>query len=413
MSAEPPFSGRPTGPPSGPLSGPSQPPSGPPSQPPGGAPGGDTGGTPPHRPWWRSAPRIAVLTAVVVAAVAVALVLGRSGGGSGSAGGEVFLQAAGKTGPDPFTESTAKDNSAPPVSVPPTAATAPTNEVRGVDGGSAGLYGGTRHLSACDVEKQIRSLGADATKNEAFASVAGVTPSGVPGYLRGLTPVQLRMDTRVTNHGYRDGAATSYQAVLQAGTAVLVDARGLPRVRCACGNPLTQPVPQRTTPKPTGDSWPTYSPANVVVVTPAPKAVDVFVLYDPEHRGWIARPRGDTGRHDRPAPPPTHPSPPVTISPSGKSSGPSSSSSSPSDRGSTSPGASSSSPSSKPAEPPSPPKPPPPPDSSSSEPEKPGDSSVSPPPKPPSGGGSAPQSPPEAPVSPAAPGSSAEPPPAS
>ncbi|MFF8929636.1 DUF6777 domain-containing protein [Streptomyces longwoodensis] len=408
MSAEPPFSGRPTGPPSGPLSGPSQPPSGPPSQPPGGAPGGDSGGTPPHRPWWRSAPRVAVLTAVVVAAVAVALVLGRSGGGSGG-GGEVFLQAAGKTGPDPFTESTAEDNSAPPVSVPPTAATAPTNQVRGVDGGSAGLYGGTRHLSSCDVEKQIRSLGADATKNEAFASVAGVTPSGVPAYLRGLTPVQLRMDTRVTNHGYRDGAATSYQAVLQAGTAVLVDARGLPRVRCACGNPLTPPVPQSTTPRPTGDSWPSYSPANVVVVTPAPRVVDVFVLYDPEHHGWIARPRGDTGRHDRPAPPPTHPSPPVSVSPSGESSGPSSSSSSPSTSGSTSPGASSSSPSSKP---PAPPKPPPPPDSSSSEP-KTGDSAVSPPEKPPSQGGSSPQSAPEAPVSPAAPGSSAEPPPAS
>ncbi|MGW3015344.1 DUF6777 domain-containing protein [Streptomyces longwoodensis] len=408
MSAEPPFSGRPTGPPSGPLSGPSQPPSGPPSQPPGGPPGGDSGGTPPHRPWWRSAPRVAVLTAVVVAAVAVALVLGRSGGGSGS-GGEVFLQAAGKTGPDPFTESTAEDNSAPPVSVPPTAATAPTNQVRGVDGGSAGLYGGTRHLSACDVEKQIRSLGADATKNEAFASVAGVTPSGVPAYLRGLTPVQLRMDTRVTNHGYRDGAATGYQAVLQAGTAVLVDARGLPRVRCACGNPLTPPVPQSTTPRPTGDSWPSYSPANVVVVTPAPRAVDVFVLYDPDHHGWIARPRGDTGRHDRPAPPPTHPSPPVSVSPSGESSGPSSSSSSPSTSGSTSPGASSSSPSSKP---PAPPKPPPPPDSSSSEP-KTGDSAVSPPEKPPSQGGSSPQSAPEAPVSPAAPGSSAEPPPAS
>ncbi|MFI1000257.1 DUF6777 domain-containing protein [Streptomyces galbus] len=406
MSAEGPFSGRPTGPPSGPLSGPSQPPPGPPSQPPGGSPGGATGGAPPpRRPWWRSAPRIALLTAVVVAAVAAALVLGRSGGGSGSGGGEVFLQAAGKTGPDPFTESTAEDSSTAPVSVPPTAATAPTNEVRGVDGGSAGLYGGTRHLSSCDVEKQIRSLGADATKNRAFASVAGVTPSGVPAYLRGLTPVQLRMDTRVTNHGYRDGAATSYQAVLQAGTAVLVDARGLPRVRCACGNPLTQPVPQSTTPKPTGDSWPSYSPANVVVVTPAPKTVDVFVLYDPEHHGWIARPRGDTGRHDRPAPPPAHPSPVVSVSPSGKSSGPSSSSSSPPTSGSTSPGSSSSSPNSKPPSPPSPPEPPPP-GSSSSEP-KPGGSSVSPPLEPPSAGGSSPQSAPEAP------GSSALQPPAS
>ncbi|MGH3907098.1 MAG: DUF6777 domain-containing protein, partial [Pseudonocardiaceae bacterium] len=42
-------------------------------------------------------------------------------------------------------------------------------------------------------------------------------------------------DTRVTNHGYRDGKATDRQAVLQAGTAVLVDEKGRPRVKCGCG----------------------------------------------------------------------------------------------------------------------------------------------------------------------------------
>ncbi len=89
------------------------------------------------------------------------------------------------------------------------------------------------------------------------------------------------MDTRVTNHGYRDGAATSYQAVLQAGTAVLVDNHGVPRVRCACGNPLTPPVAQQTTPKRTGDTWSSYRPQNVVVVTPAPRIINIFVIYDP------------------------------------------------------------------------------------------------------------------------------------
>ncbi|MGV9457046.1 DUF6777 domain-containing protein [Streptomyces sp. NPDC003635] len=323
MSVEPPSSGRPTGPPSGPLSGPSQPPSGPPSQPPGSGGGPTPGPEPrPGRPWWRSVPRIAVLTTVVVAAVVLALVFSRGGGGGGGStagGGEVFLQAAGKTGPDPFTESTATDSSAPPVTPSPAtpSPTATANTVRGVDGGAPGLYGGTRKVASCDVEKQIKALQAAPAKNQAFASVAAVEPSDVPAYLRGLTPVQLRMDTRVTNHGYRDGEATPYQAVLQTGTAVLVDDRGVPRVRCACGNPLTEPVAQQTAPKPTGDSWPSYNSANVVVVAPSTVVIEVFTVYDPEHGDWFHRKTGDTGGKDqKTAPPARQPSPSTTTPPS-------------------------------------------------------------------------------------------------
>lgn len=321
MSVEPPSSGRPSGPPSGPLSGPSQPPSGPPSQPPSGPPShppGSSGGAPepePRRPWWRSAPRVALIAAAVVAAVVVAVVLTRPDGGSTAAGGdgEVFLQAAAKTGPDPFTESTAEDSSVPPVPASPTGSAEPANAVRGVDGDAPGLYGGTRKVSSCDVEKQVEALRADPSKNRAFASVAGVQPAGVPAYLRALTPVQLRMDTRVTNHGYRDGAATSYQAVLQAGTAVLVDDRGVPRTRCACGNPLTPPVAQQTTPKRTGDTWSSYRPSNVVVVAPSTTVINVFVIYDADHHDWIGRHRGDTGHKDHKADRPVRPSPSVSV----------------------------------------------------------------------------------------------------
>ncbi|MCL8017000.1 DUF6777 domain-containing protein [Streptomyces sp. AS02] len=315
MSVEPPSSGRPTGPPSGPLSGPSQPPAGPPSQPPsdtgGGAPGSE-----PHHPWWRSVPRIATLTAVVVAAVLVAVVLSRGGGGgSGTAqSGEVFLQAASSTGPDPFTESTAKDSTAPPVSPSPATESAPSNAVRGVDGGAPGLYSGSRNVGACDVEKQITYLQQAPAENRAFASVARIGTSDVASYLRSLTPVQLRMDTRVTNHGYRDGGVTSYQAVLQAGTAVFVDDRGVPRLRCACGNPLTTPVAQQGTPKRTGDSWPSYRPTNVVVVSASTIVVKTFVIYDPDRKEWLARPRGDDGRKDKKTEPPAKPSPSVSVS---------------------------------------------------------------------------------------------------
>ena len=103
-------------------------------------------------------PRIAVLVTSVLAAVALLVVLTRSEGTSDRAGGEIFLQAADKSGPDPFTESTATDSSAPPATTPTATVSETTtaNVVRSVDGGAAGLYGGTRKAAGCDVEKQIR-----------------------------------------------------------------------------------------------------------------------------------------------------------------------------------------------------------------------------------------------------------------
>ncbi|TQE37025.1 hypothetical protein Sipo8835_05485 [Streptomyces ipomoeae] len=257
-------------------------------------------------------------TAAVVAVV-LAVVFTRSGGSGGSGdseGGEVFLQASDKLGPDPYTDSTATDSSAPPATLEVTPSRSePPHVTRAVRGSAPGLYGGTRHVAACDVEKQIKFLRAASARNRAFASVLGVRPSAVPARLRSFTPVQLRLDTRVTNHGYRDGTATAYQAVLQAGTAVLVDDRGVPRVRCACGNPLTPPVPLKTTPKPRGDSWPSYRPQNVVVVQPSTVVIKVFIIYDPEQDDWFSRPAGDTGKHDKKSPPPANqPSPSATTS---------------------------------------------------------------------------------------------------
>ncbi|MFE3635392.1 DUF6777 domain-containing protein, partial [Streptomyces sp. NPDC059168] len=298
------------------VSGSSRPPTGPPSPPPGGGSGRPAGGGGPHRPWWKSAPRVAALTAAVVAVAVLAVVLTRSGTGSSARGGEIFLQPAGQTGPDPFTASTVREagapTSAPATSAPgtPTEPSAPANAVRGVDGGAPGLYSGVRNRPSCDVEKQIGALRADPARNRAYAAAAGVRPSAVPAFLRSLTPVTLRADTRVTNHGYRDGRATGFQAVLQAGTAVLVDGRGVPRARCACGNPLTPPVAQRGTVRLTGDRWASYRPSDVVVVTPAPAAVDAFVIYDPRGDDWFRRESGDdTGRHDEHTVPPkdTHP----------------------------------------------------------------------------------------------------------
>ncbi len=170
----------------------------------------------------------------------------------------MFLQAAGTSGPDPFTESTARDSDPEPSTASPSAVPSASGTgsqvTRGVDGAAPGLYGGTRKVASCDVEKQIKVLGAAPEKNRAFASVQKIEPSAVPEYLRSLTPVQLRMDTRVTNHGFRDGKATAYQAVLQAGTAVLVDDRGVPRsgapaaIRCCRPSPRRAPRSRRGRP---------------------------------------------------------------------------------------------------------------------------------------------------------------------
>lgn len=275
---------------------------------------------------------MAAISLALVAAVVLAVVLTRPDGSSES-GGEVALQPAGKQGPDPFTESTARDDSTPPSPSALPSSSASANVTRGVDGAAPGLYGGTRKVGACDVEEQVDALGKDPAKNKAFASVLDIDASAVPAYLRALTPVQLRMDTRVTNHGYRDGAPTSYQAVLQAGTAVLVDDRGVPRVRCACGNPLLPPVAQKSTPKPKGDAWPGYRSSNVVVVAPATQAVNAFVMYDPESGDWFERDKGDTGAGDTKTEPPANqpsPSPSESSSPSSSSPSSSPSSSSPS-----------------------------------------------------------------------------------
>src|SRR2546429_115073 len=75
------------------------------------------------------------------------------------------------------------------------------------------------------------------------ASVEGIEPNDIATYVASLTPVILTSDTLVTNHGYANGHATTLRSVLQAGTAVMVDNTGVPRVKCNCGNPLTPAGP--------------------------------------------------------------------------------------------------------------------------------------------------------------------------
>jgi hypothetical protein len=373
VSAQPP-SEHPTGPPSGPLSGPSQdrpthatpPPGTPPGPPSGGGsggPGGPGGGGPakgsgegPDHPWWRSVPRIATIAVAIVAAVVLTVVLTRPGGGGGEAvAAEIVRDPVNSSGEAPFTPPSTAEEA--PSKEPPAP---PATNLRGSD---AGVYGGTQQTASCDVEKQIRYLSEDPAKNSAFASVVGRSPSQVPAYLRSLTPLRLSYDTRVTNHGYKNGAPTKYQSVLQAGTAVLVDDHGVPRVRCACGNPLQPPVKVEGNVRLTGPTWSGFQPTKVVHVQRSVMVINVFVVYDPDHEDWFEREHGDHhGRYDKKVPPPPRPRPshshsPHTSSPSKSPSSKHPSSKHPSSKSPSSKHPSSQHPSSKSASPKSPPPP--------------------------------------------------------
>ncbi|MEV6723881.1 DUF6777 domain-containing protein [Streptomyces xanthochromogenes] len=261
-----------------------------------------------------------------IAAAAAVLSVGAfaAGCGGGASGADsrqdLNLQPIAAAGPDPFTQSTADSTATPTPAAPPTPRSpAPgVQSARIVSGAAPGLYGGTQSVASCDVEKQIRFLGGDRAKNRAFADAAGIDPGSVASFLRGLTPVVLRGDTRVTNHGFRNGSATSFQSVLQAGTAVLVDDHGAPRVRCACGNPLKPPNAHQGEWNDKGKPWPGYHADRVIVVRPTTVVINNLIIVNITNNTWIERKTGDDGRRDRERPDiqidPDKP--PVTLPPS-------------------------------------------------------------------------------------------------
>ncbi len=244
------------------------------------------------------------LILVVGLAIGITLFVTRSSRQSG----ELFLESATSTGAHPFTDSTATSTGTPATTNTPASTSAGPTPTEGqtvvgtVDGSTAGLYGGTLNEASCDRKKQIAFLQANPDKAAAFASVVGIARDQIPDYLHGLTPVVLRHDTRVTNHGFVDGTATSFQSVLQAGTTVLVDRHGVPRVRCMCGNPLTPPTAIEGDVRYQGQTWPGFALNQTVAINNNSVDVDIgiFVLVDTLTGGWFDRPTGTDGSLDKP-----------------------------------------------------------------------------------------------------------------
>jgi hypothetical protein len=245
--------------------------------------------------------RYAAVAGLFAALSCTLLVAGCGGSSRAATDSEVYLEPAAARGPDPYTASTVRNDIGPPPSGPSGVPSSPAGgqTLRTLSGSTPGLYGGTQSLGSCDVEQQVNLLVADQAKERAFARAAGVSQTEVPDYLRGLTPVVLRADTRVTSHGFRDGTATTYQSVLQAGTAVLVDQYGTPRVRCACGNPLKPPVAVKGAVVHNGQSWAGYQSDRVVVIKPTTQVLNNFVIVNIVTNTWIDRQAGTDGELDK------------------------------------------------------------------------------------------------------------------
>jgi serine/threonine protein kinase len=265
-----------------------------------------------------------VLVVVVVAGAALLLRNALSPGGTT----ELVLTAATDPGTNAFM---------PPAAAPPPTNTQspPTLPPHGngpmvtqpLPGDRDGLYGGTMNNAECDRDKMITFLSSHPVQAGAFAEALNSDPSlywsgghplaagDIPTYLRELTPTVLRLDTRVTNHGFDGTHPTTLQSVFQTGTAVFVDAHGVPRARCYCGNPLTAPTALTGEPKPAGAAWAGYNPDALAAVQPSKVAITNFVLVDVVTGKVFNRPAGTTGADDTPHNQPVSPPGPPSTTP--------------------------------------------------------------------------------------------------
>jgi hypothetical protein len=230
--------------------------------------------------------------------------------------GEVFLEPAALSGDNPFSP----NSFAPPQpSFPPDPGPVPgaapqanttAGAVQSIDGSEPGVFAGTMNQTTCDAEGLINYLDGNPDRARAWASVFRISTDQIPAFIRELTPVLLRADTRVTNHHYENSRVVPKQAVLEAGTAVLVNKFGEPTVRCYSGNPLQAPVAQRVAPVyvgpanyvppqggtgaaplalARGQAWAGFRPENIIVIRRALLIIDVFRLFDLLTRGWFWR----------------------------------------------------------------------------------------------------------------------------
>ncbi len=240
---------------------------------------------------WRWLPPAAAALAVIIGATAITFAVLERGSGRPSVAGtlNVALAPTRTPGPNPFMPAIGDD-------VP--GVTPPENVHGSKPASTPGLFGGTRDKTRCDSSMMTTFLHKNPDLLAAWSAVLGIRPAGLDDYVRGLTPVTLRADTAVTNHGFKNGRATTVPAILQAGTAVLVDAHGTPVVKCFCGNPLTPPV-RYSTAEYTGPRWSGFIENKVTSVQPVAAPIREFVLIDTQTGKPFQRTVGTAGTQDQ------------------------------------------------------------------------------------------------------------------
>ena len=238
-----------------------------------------------------------VITRVILIVIVLALgafVAGRAFNGNEASADEVRLEPILTAGTHPFTPPVGTDklNMRPPP------------KVKGLRlGNMPGLFGGEGQQASCNPASLVAFLQTDREKGAAWASVLGIQPNEIESYVAGLTSVILRSDTAVTNHGFRDGQTTTIPAVLQAGTAVLVNKFGKPVVKCYCGNPLSAPLSYSQS-RYYGKAWSRFSPTNITVVQEADAVINKFILAHPLTGEPVPRIPGTSGQPVPSKPPP-------------------------------------------------------------------------------------------------------------
>lgn len=188
---------------------------------------------------------------------------------------------------------------------------------------SRGVVYGSRQRQLCDIDGLAAALQKDPSARKAWLSLMGA-PSVAEG-LKGLTPLALTRDTAVNNSRYANGKAQRFLSVLQAGTPVLVDSTGVPRVKCSCGNPLSgASVPASV--ELTGKRWPGFDPAGIVGIRPASTGISQLTTVDvssgeetttslDQHEGQDGPVSDSTSTTTAPVPSPTPAPTTTTIAP--------------------------------------------------------------------------------------------------
>lgn len=166
-----------------------------------------------------------------------------------------------------------------------------------------GLYFDAQGAAGCDRARLETLLADDPVLASAWVAPFGIGTTGLREFVATLTPVRLRADTRATAHAWSGGRAEPYQAVLQAGSAVLLDRAGVPRVRCADGAPLTAAEPVES-PR-YADAWAGFDPAAVLEIRPSGTPAREFGLVDTAGEQPFRRPAGAAGATDVAAAPHT------------------------------------------------------------------------------------------------------------